>query len=198
MLFRSRGQTQGGSGADALTLNKKGTPSIHKTAFGSPIPSNKHKNHSKEATPFASTPATKASKEVMGNTTPPVAREKKKLETVAGVENAIATSKEESVIKIVYRGSWFYTTLLFFLWIASSAVLGGLYLQEKLNNELRAFQFEQELLDSFPPIVDENTTDKKALLNLVEEYKVKAMESEAKLQGCKREFRDSLARLERK
>lgn len=190
--------TTGATNASAFVDEKGRLPTIHKAPFGSPVPSKIHPKDSKEATPFASKPAKKASKQVIGNTTM-TARVERKAETAVGEEMAVVTSQDEPLVRIVYRGSWVYSTLLFFLWIGSSAVLGGMFLMEKLNHEMHTFQLEQKLLDMFPPIVEtEKTKNEKALLDLVEEYKIKAMESEAKLQGCKREFRDSLMRLERK
>lgn len=188
----------GTQGATHAAVKKKvSTSTIHKAAFGSPIPSNKHQKHSKEPTPFSSKSAENVSKLPAGNASLP-AKGELKAEAITGGENPVLSLQEKPVAKIVYRVSWVWTTLLLFLWIGSSAVLGGLYLQEKLNHEMHVFQLEQEILDSVSPTSEVSKKDENDLLDLMEVYKAKAMESEAKLQGCKREFQDSLTKLEQK
>jgi hypothetical protein len=192
-----RHRPTGTSEATMAAVNKNvSTPTIHKAAFGSPIPSNKHQKHLMEATPFSSKPTKKVSELPMGNATLP-AQGEIKADVTAGADSAVVTEQEETVAKIVYRVSWVWTTLLFFLWIGSSAVLGGLLLREKLNHEMHVFQLKQEILDPVSPSAEVSKKDEKDFLDLLEVYKTKAMESEAKLQGCKQEFLDSLTRLER-
>jgi hypothetical protein len=109
-----------------------------------------------------------------------------------------ATIKEP--VKTERPGSLLVTALLFFLWVGSSAVLGGLFLVEKMNHEMRVFELQQELLDSAKSASDQGkpASGNVELTQLVEELKARTAEAESKLAGYKLEFEESLTKLETK
>jgi uncharacterized protein HemX len=126
----------------------------------------------------------------------------KKLDAVKEEEESAKKTKSatKNEVKVVRRGSLLCTALLFFLWVGSSAVLGGLFLVEKMNHEMRVFELQQELLDSAKPKADQGkpASGKEELTQLVEELKARTAEAESKLAGYKLEFVESLTKLETK
>lgn len=165
--------------------------------FESPVPKKSEIKEIIEETPFT-TALQEKPKQAGGKTVIP----SKLVTTLDAVteEDHIAGSNitlSNPAKQVMYRGSWLCTTLLLFLWVGSSAVLGGLWLHEKLNHKLHSFKLEQDLLDAPTPSEDINVNNKE-LLALLEKYRLKVIESEGKLQGCKKEFYDALVSLEAK
>jgi len=165
------------------------------TSFESPVPTKLETKQMMEETPFTTALQDKPKPAIAKTAIP--SQLVTKLEAVAEEGNIVGpdVALSKPTKQVIYRGSWFCTTLLLFLWVGSSAVLGGLWLHEKLNHDLYAFKLQQELLDA-PTLSEDINVDNKELLELVEKYKLKAIESEGKLQGCKMEFYDALVRLE--
>jgi hypothetical protein len=174
----------------------KGEP---REAFESPL-ARSSEIVAEEETPFMTALQEKPKKAPTPKTTP--AKLVKKLDAVLEEEEVAKKPEEEAakskpVVKVVNRGSWFCTTLLVLIWIGSSSILGGLWLVEKLNHEMNVFQLQQEILE-LRGTSKENQKGEKELLDLVEEYKLKAAESESKLTGFKRDFQATLTSLETK
>mmetsp|Transcript_30619 Transcript_30619/g.50568 ORF Transcript_30619/g.50568 Transcript_30619/m.50568 type:complete len:238 (+) Transcript_30619:39-752(+) len=163
-------------------------------AFTSPAITSKG---DREETPYFTTQQDKPPKTLSKKHTP--SKLVKKLDAVQeegeSAKKPKATNGKSPQVKVVRRGSFFFTTFLLFLWIASSATLGGLFLVEKLNHELHVFQLEQELLEKYANVGDK-VPDKQELLKLVEELKGRTAEAEFKLAGYKLEFQESLTKLE--
>lgn len=176
------------------TATKKAKNPPPREAFESPAISS---SKDEEETPYMTARQDKSKKtSPLKKNTP--AKLVNKLEAVREEEESAKKQKAATKpkVKIVYRGSWFCTSLFLCLWIGSSAILGGLYLAEKLNHDMHVFLLQQELLDS-PKVEEEAQKAPQELAKLVEELQERNVEAEGKLAGFKREFQKSLARLEK-
>jgi hypothetical protein len=114
----------------------------------------------------------------------------KKLEAVKEQKEG---ASEKTVVVHRSASAFFCAAFFLFLWIGSSALLGGLWLAERLEHNMDVWKLRQELMERSEKDTDPEIS---SLLVEVEIWKVKSLEAEYKLSGFKSEFQEQMAQLE--